>query len=291
MLHRSLALLTALAAISFSNAQERISDVIYAKHGGVALTLDVFKPAKPNGAGVIFVVSGGWFSNHDMISPDVAKPLNDQGITVFEVVHGSQPKFLVPEIVKDIQRSVRFVRTNAATYGIDPNKIGIFGGSAGGHLSLMVAGTGDSGNPTAKDPVDRASSEVEAVGAFFPPTDMTNFGKEGQNAFDILALRIFNPAFGVTAQTPREQLLKLEETLSPIKYVTPKFPPAFLIHGDSDKLVPYQQSQLLAGALKLAGVENTLVIVPGAGHDAKLLVSPEANKLALWFKKALHAEP
>jgi acetyl esterase/lipase len=287
MLRRSIcaSLLTLLVAIS--TAQERISDVIYQKKGGVALTLDVFKPAKPNGIGVVFVVSGGWVSDHSGINPIVSKPLTDKGITVFEVVHGSQPKYTVPEIVPMIQRSIRFIRANAATYGIDPNKIGIFGGSAGGHLSLMIAGTGDAGDPNAKDPVDRVSSAVEAVGAYFPPTDFENFGRPGLHAFDIPMLRVFNPGWGVTDQTPREKLEALEKGYSPIHFISPKFPPAYLIHGDKDPLVPYEQSTTFVDALKKAGVSATLVIVPGAGHDPRLLASPAADKLADWFVSTL----
>lgn len=287
MIRRLLATSFCLAIAVLSSAQDRVRDLIYEKKAGVALTMDVFKPATPNGIGVIFVVSGGWVSNHDMINAAVAKPLTDRGITVFEVVHGAQPKYLVPEIVKDIQRSVRFVRANAATYGVNPNKIGIFGASAGGHLSLMIGGTGDAGNPNAQDPVDRVSSAVEAVGAYFPPTDFNNFGKPGQLAFDIPLLQVFYPAFGVNKETPREKVTALTDVLSPIKYVNASYPPTYIIQGDKDALVPEQQAHLFIDALTKAGVKTNLDIMPGAGHDAGLLISPEAGKLADWFVRTL----
>ena len=119
----------------------RIEDVIYGRKFGTALTLDVLRPAKPNGYGVAVMVSGGWFSSHDGVGyvAIAYKPLMDRGYTVFAVVHGSQPKFNVTEIVPDIHRAIRFIRHNAGKYGVNPDKLGITGGSAGGHLSLTMA--------------------------------------------------------------------------------------------------------------------------------------------------------
>ncbi len=216
----------------------RISDVIYGHKMGVALTMDVFKPAKPNGIGVLFMVSGGWVSSHEAINPGVAKFFTDRGQTVFEVVHGTQPKFTIPEIVQDIQRSVRFIRTHAAEYGVDPNRLGISGASSGGHLSLMAGALGTEGSPTAKDPVDRVSSRVQAVACFFPPTDFLNYGKTGANAVKIDTLRGFWTAFGVTDATPEADRERIARETSPIYSVTAKMPPTLIIHGDADMLVP-----------------------------------------------------
>ena len=99
-----LALLLPILALapSWAVADEpssRQQDVIYGRKFGTALTLDVFKPAKEsNGLGLVFVVSGGWYSNHDSINLAFVKPFTDRGYTVFAVVHGSQPKFTIPEI-------------------------------------------------------------------------------------------------------------------------------------------------------------------------------------------------
>src|SRR5262245_7702526 len=113
----------------------RKQDVVYGRKYGVALTLDVFTPREnANGAAVIWVVSGGWFSAHEAISPAFVEPFTRRGYTVFAVVHGSQPKFTIPEILQDMHRAVRFIRSHAADYRIDPDRIGITGGSAGGHL-------------------------------------------------------------------------------------------------------------------------------------------------------------
>src|SRR5205814_1180399 len=98
---------------SLCHAQERISDQIYMKNGGAAFTLDVFKASVPDAPCVIWLVSGGWFSDHKQIDPNVAKLFNDQGITVVEVVHGSQPRYTLNEIVPQIKRAVRYVHANA----------------------------------------------------------------------------------------------------------------------------------------------------------------------------------
>src|SRR3954470_23061828 len=124
----------------------RQEDVIYGRKDGTALTMDVFRPgAEANGAAVVIVVSGGFFSSHEAIAPAFARPLLDRGYTAFTVVHGSQPRYTVPEIIKDVHRAVRFIRHHAQDYAIDPGRIGITGASAGGHLSLMLGTGGDDG--------------------------------------------------------------------------------------------------------------------------------------------------
>lgn len=173
-----------LGLACFGNAQERIRDVVYQKQGGVAFTLDVFKPAKPNGITVIHLVSGGWVSDHSGINPSLAQAANAAGYTMVQVVHGAQPRFKVPEIVGQVQRAIRYLRANASQFGIDPDRIGLTGGSAGGHLALMIGALHADGNPNALDPVERFPARVGAIGVFFPPTDFTNYGREKLFAFD-----------------------------------------------------------------------------------------------------------
>lgn len=281
-----LLLITVLALQSLAAlAQERIRDVIYLKSGGCAYTMDVFKPAKANGAGVIFVVSGGWFSSHDSINADLAKVFTDQGFTVFEVVHGSQPKYTLPEIVPQLHRAIRFVRFHAADYGISKTRIGITGASAGGHLSLILSGTaGPASNP--RDDVDRESDALQAVVAFYPPTDFLNWGGPGVSSFHIPQLGIFMPAFGVNPATPEEKIHDLDATFSPIHHVTSSFPPTLLVHGDADPLVPVQQSKVMDAEFTAQGVEHKLILVPGGKHDGQTLMAgmPEALK---WFAEHL----
>jgi acetyl esterase/lipase len=158
----------------------RIRDVIYGYKSGMALTMDVLKPTRPNGIGVVYLLSGGWRSDHSMIEKRLRhfKYFTNRGQTVFLIIHGSAPKFWVNEVIQDVHRAVRFIRYHANEYNVDPNRLGVSGMSSGGHLSLSI-GTGlgkPSFSTTSNDPVDQVSSEVQAVACFFPPTDLVNFG-------------------------------------------------------------------------------------------------------------------
>ncbi|MCC6730272.1 MAG: alpha/beta hydrolase [Chthonomonadales bacterium] len=282
--------LLAATAWSFASAQtaepQRVRDVIYQHKVGVALTMDVFKPARPNGIGVIWMVSGGWVSNHNNLNPELAAAFTARGQTVFEVVHGSQPKFTLPEIVQDIHRAVRFIRTHAAEYGVDPDRLGICGGSAGGHLSLMMGAYGGPGSPQAADAVDRASSVVQAVACLFPPTDLLNYGKEGASAMEIVTLRPFWPAFGITSTTSAEERARLGRALSPIYGLTARTPPTLIIHGDADQLVPLQQSERLMARLAELKVPHRLEVRKDKAHGWAGM-EQELPLMADWFERYL----
>ncbi len=267
-------LLLSLVA-TLATPQTRTQDVIYMKAGGTAFTMDVLKPARPNKAAVIFVVSGGWISDHSMIKSfgaDIEKAFADGGFTVFSVVHGAQPRFKVAEIVEQVRTAVRFVHAHAAEYGIDTNRVGVSGISSGGHLSLMIAGSPD--------------SPVNAVAAIAPPTDLANWGKPGFVLTDDPQMAVFNPALGIDPKGPRNDIEALAKQLSPITYVNPKFPPTLIVHGDDDKVVPLQQAHAMDQALTKAGVVHELAVVPGGGHDDKTF-RPGVTKAVQWFKDKL----
>ncbi len=283
------------SASAAETAIDRQQDVVYGRKYGTALTMDVFSPkekADANGLGLIWVVSGGWFSSHDAIGEGMVKPFLDRGYTVFAVVHGSQPKFTIPEILDDMNRAVRFIRTHAEDYGIDPDRIGIFGASAGGHLSLMQGAAGNEGNPEAKDPVERASSRVQAVACFFPPTDFLNYGKPGNDALGRGTLKGFRAPFDFHELDPEsrafvpitddERIHEIGARISPVTHVSADDPPTLIYHGDADQLVPIQQAELFVEAMKKAGVEAKLVVKPGAGHGWPEIVQ-DLNEFADWF--------
>jgi acetyl esterase/lipase len=287
-----------LAALAADPAgYDRKEDVIYGRKHGTALTFDIFKPkANANGLGVIFCVSGGWFSSHDMMPIGFITPLTDRGYTVFAVVHGSQPKFQIPEVLDDMHRAVRFIRLHAKDYGIDPDRIGIYGGSAGGHLSLMQGTAGKAGDPKAKDPVDRESSRVQAVACFFPPTDFLNYGKDGENAVGRGVLKGFQAPFEfqemdkatnkfvvITDEARRNEIGK---AISPITHVTPDDAPSLIYHGDADKLVPIQQAEVIVKKLQDAKVPAKLVTKPGALHGWADM-GKDINAFADWFDEHL----
>jgi acetyl esterase/lipase len=286
---RSLLLLALLVALPIgalaASQSKRTEDVVYGRKFGTALTLDVFQPEKPNGASVLFMISGGFFSSHESINVAFFQLFLDRGYTVFAVVHGSQPRFTIPEIVQDIHRAVRFVRHNAVTYGVDPNKFGIVGASAGGHLSLTMGTQGGPGNPDAKDPVDRESSAVQAVACFFPPTDFLNYGQVGEDAVGVGVLKEFKPAFGPASDTA-EGRQKLGREISPVNYVSSKLPPTLIIHGDADKLVPIQQAEAFVKKAREAGANARLIVKPGKEHGWPE-IGNDLPLLADWFDEYL----
>jgi acetyl esterase/lipase len=268
-----------------SSDVKRIEDVIYGRKFGTALTLDVFQPAKPNGAAVIFMVSGGFFSSHEAINQKSYQPFFDRGYTVFAVVHGSQPRFHIPEIEQDIHRAIRFIRHNAKTYGVNPDKFGITGGSAGGHLSLTMGTQGAAGDPKAKDAIDRESSAVQAVACFFPPTDFLNWGAEGVDAVGVGPLAQFKPAFGPRSDTPESRQV-LGKEISPINFITDKTAPSLIIHGDSDRLVPIQQAEIFVKKATDKGAVAKLIRREGKDHGWKEM-GDDMKIFADWFDEYL----
>jgi acetyl esterase/lipase len=292
-----------LSAISSIKADEpaynRKEDVIYSRKYGTALTMDVFTPtAKPNGAGIVFVVSGGFRSSHEAINPAFLRPLLVRGYTVFAVVHGSQPRYTVPEIVEDMNRAVRFIRYHAKDYGIDKDRIGITGASAGGHLSLMLGTAGKAGDPNAKDPVDRESSRVQAVACLFPAADLMNYGNPPKEMIHATDHGMpFRPAFDYheldkktnvwVPITDTERLREITRQISPVTHVSADDAPTMIIHGDADMLVPLQQSELFVKKMQSAGVETKLVVKKGAGHGWLVGLDKDLALLADWFDEHL----
>ncbi len=284
---------------------DRKTDVVYGRKWGMALTMDVFTPKdNPNysehGPAIIWIVSGGWFSAHESVGLPYIEEFLKRGYTVFAVVHGSQPRFTIPEITQDMNRAVRFIRYHAKDYQIDPDRIGVTGGSAGGHLSLMQGAAGDLGDKKARDPVDQTSSRVQAVGCFFPPTDFLNYGKPGENAVGRGILAGFKPPFDFQEQDPQtkvfrsikdeNRILELARQISPVNHVSSDDPPTLIIHGDADLLVPIQQAEIFLDKLKAAGVETKLVIKKGASHGWGDLLKTDVPIIADWFDAHLKAK-
>jgi acetyl esterase/lipase len=278
----------------------RQRDVIYGRKMGLALTLDVFTPKQgAKGIGLLFVASGGWYSDPRFINPIFFHEFLRRGYTLFAVVHGSQPKFTVPEILDDMHRAVRFVRYHAKDYHIDPDRLGIFGASAGGHLALMLGTAGAKGDPEAADRVDRVSSRVQAVACFFPSTDFLNWGGPGKERM----YRSFPPPFTAAFDyhdfnqqralyvpiTDQRRLREITRQVSPITHVSADDAPTLIIHGDKDQLVPLQQSESLVAKFKEVGVPAKLIVKPGAGHGW-LTMLEDLKPMADWFDKYLAKE-
>jgi acetyl esterase/lipase len=229
------------------------ADVVYGYKDGMAMTFDVLKPKKgANGAGILCIQSGAWYSNHETVEHcvEVWELLLNKGFTMFIVYHPSGTKYLLPEIVDSLQRSVRFIHLNTKRYGVDPDRLGAVGGSSGGHLALMLATRADDGNPKSEDPVLRTGDRLAGVVAYFPPTDIRPWFKTDRWK-DYLAFR-FDPA--------------IAGEYSPALHVSDKTCPVLLIHGDKDPGVPLEHSEKMYTELQKNHVPGELIVVKGGGH-------------------------
>ncbi|MCY3590333.1 MAG: alpha/beta hydrolase [Acidobacteria bacterium] len=274
----TVALLLAAPLSAGSDAKVH-ADVVYGHKMGMALTFDAIVPAEQNGAAVLFMVSGGWFSRwsdpHRIVSGEggragAVNELLDDGYAVFMVRHGSAPLFKVPDAVADVRRAVRYIRLNADDFAIDPDRMGVFGGSAGGHLSLMLGNASDEGNAGSKDPIEQTGNRVAAVVAYFPPVDLQ--GITGPN--DRFPALDFDPAKAAD--------------ISPVLFVSEDDPPTLLIHGDQDQLVPLSNSERIKAAFDEANVTSKLIVIEGAAHGFRGEDGQRASSaLVAWFNEHL----
>lgn len=264
----------------------RQNGVVYGQRSGKNLTLDVLKPDAANGLGVALMVSGGWRSKKPGEFPAwMMAPLLRRGYVVFAVCHISQPEASVMEIVEDMHRSIRFLRHHAKDYGIDPDRIGVTGGSAGGHLSLMLATRGGRGPAGATDLVDRESSAVQAAAIFYPVTDLLNLGNSTENLGDGGPPKSFLKAFG--PQSTNLAIWKgIGRETSPLYHVTTNLPPVLIYHGDADTLTPLEQSEWFRRRAMELGRTVEIVVHPGGGHGWATMAL-DIRGFADWFDKHL----
>ncbi len=272
-----------------SDGYTRIREVTYTCVDGTNLTMDIFKSDQPNGLGVIDVVSGGWTSTTNMMSMGFIQAFLTHGYTVFAAMHGSQPRYKLPEILSQVQTAVRFVRAHAAEYHIDPARLGIYGSSSGGHLTLMAATCGKDGSPDAADASQRVSSQLQAAACFCPPTDFSNYGQPGVNAFRA-QLKGVRSGVGGAAVESEQGLDDFAREFSPCSRLTKDMPPVLIIHGDKDPLVPLQQATRFIEQCQKLGVPAQLIIRPGEQHAMSTWV-PDHAVLAAWFDENLLKHP
>ena len=189
------------------------------------------------------------------------------------------------EIIQDMHRGIRFIRHNARAYGINPNRIGVTGGSAGGHLSLMLATRGGPGDPNAPDPIDRESSAVQAVAIFYPVTDLLNLGPSTENPGDGGPPISFVRAFGPDSRNMAAWKV-IGHDSSPIYFIHPGMPPILIYHGDADTLVPLEQSQRFQRQAAATGSEVSLIVHPGGKHGWPTMILDE-RAFVDWFDRHL----
>jgi acetyl esterase/lipase len=271
-------------------------NIVYGETDGVGLVMDVFTPqGAGNGLGIIDVISGAWHSDRgkirDHARAQTFQILCGKGYTVFAIRPGSVTKFTALEMLAHLNEGIRWVKDHADQYKVDPDRLGLMGASAGGHLACLAAVTATTGKP-ANDAHPLPGTDVKAVAVFFPPTDFLDFGgkptdvRSNSNLGEPIRGLVFPR--GISNESEAEIADKLKQ-ISPARLVTPKTPPFLLIHGDADPVVPLQQSERMLAALKQAGVPAQLIVKHGGGHPW-LSLHEEVQVLADWFDRQLGAK-
>jgi acetyl esterase/lipase len=193
-------------------------------------------------------------------------------------------------MLSNLNAGIRWVKEHAKDYEIDADRLGLMGGSAGGHLACLAAVTAEDGR--IEGGKTATSTRVKAVAVFFPPTDLLNYGgreidARSDDRFSQLVRRL---AIGqATGNETAEEMVQKVTQISPARLVTAQSPPVLIIHGDADTVVPLQQSEVMLAALKKAGVAAELIVKPGGGHPWPTL-HEEVRVIADWFDKQLAAK-
>lgn len=266
----ALALLLALAgpASAASQATQSLErNVVYGMVSGAALLLDVHRPAKSNGLGVIFVSGSGWQASNEYGAAPLKEqqiglwgpPLTAAGYTVFALNHRAAPRFHYPAAIEDVQRAIRFVRHHAKDYGIEPARLGGVAGSSGGHLVGLAAMLATPGAATDPDPVNRESAALQAIVLRAPVLDLRNVDTIEGTAYVVSFME---------APPSQDSARAAYQAASPITHVKSGSPPVMLLHGDDDRIVPYAQSVAMKAALEKANVPVALITIPGGAHGA-----------------------
>lgn len=243
-------------------------NVIYGMHSGAALLLDVHRPTRSNGHGVVFIAGSGWQADPGYGARPIKEtqvdlwgpPLTAAGYSVFAVNHRGSPGFHYPAALEDVQRAIRFVRANATRYGIDAARLGGLGGSSGGNLIALAAMRAAPGIADDSDAVNREPATLQAIVLRAAVTDLRNLPTP-QGAYYVVSYMETPPGDSPAAKA-------LYDAASPVTQVRPGAPPTLLIHGDADALIPYQLSVDMEAALRRAGTPARLINVPGGVHGA-----------------------
>jgi acetyl esterase/lipase len=271
-------------ALAVEPPYTQTKNVVFAEVDGVGLVLDVFAPAgASNGLGIVDVASGSFYSDRGKIEDHRRARVYDifcgKGYTLFAVRPGSITKFTVLEMSKNLKQGVAWVKEHAGEHKIDPARLGLTGGSAGGHLASLVALTCDD------------KSSVKAAGVFFPPTDFLDFQGRKLDANSSLdqfdRVKKFVSLAGAPASA--SEMVEKLKLISPALCVTDRAPPFLIIHGDADPVVPLDQSEKLMAALKAVNVPCELIVKKGGTHPWPT-IHEEVQVMADWFDKQLVAK-
>ena len=231
---------------------------------------------------ILWVVGGAWQQTFPSWRMAEFSYLAYAGYQVAAIDYRTINEAAFPAQVEDCKAAVRFLRANAKRYGVDPERIGIMGDSAGGYLAAMIGATGDA-SAFETDEWAGYSSAVQAVADWYGPIDMLRMGQYAQEQNpdageeDTLLFRLF-------AGCPiTEENHKFLESMSPERYVSAKTPPHLILHGTADEMVDVRESERYYEALTKAGVPADLVLLEGAGHCDQAFSQLDVQEIILSF--------
>lgn len=283
-------LLIATAAMAQTSGPDKSSittlrDIEYVPGGHERQKLDLYLPKTDDSQSsmkrplIVWIHGGAWLAGSKDDCPAV-RFVHD-GYAVASINYRLSQHAVFPAQIQDCKAAIRWLRANADKYGIDPDRFGVWGASAGGHLAALVGTAGDV-NDFDVGPNAGVSSRVQAVCDFFGPTDLTKMG-------DFPSVINHDAADAPEAKLiggPVQENKDKAQRANPIAYVTKDDPPFLIVHGDKDPLVPHNQSELLCDALIRASVTVTFHTVQGGGHGG--FKDPQVDPLvAEFFKRHL----
>jgi acetyl esterase/lipase len=239
------------------SAQVRvIPDLAYAKYGDRTLPLDLYLPSEPGQGrpGVIVVRGGGWMVNDRKRFAHVASALAEKGVAAACIEYRIAEEAAFPGAIQDVKAAVRWMRANAARYGIDSHALGTLGGSSGAHMALLAGLTAGVAEFEGNGGNEEVSSQIQAVVAMATPADLLSLSANNKQTVGTF--------LGVTPEQDREKW----RWASPVNHVTAGGPPVLLLHGTADDSVPSSQSVDFARRYREAGGSAEVRLLPGAPH-------------------------
>jgi acetyl esterase/lipase len=267
--------------IQIPEGVRQVENIAYVPGGHAMQKLDLYLPKDPPAGGkllplVVWVHSGNWKGGDKENCPAMTWAM--RGFAVASVNYRLSPEVSVEEMVKDVKAAVRFLRAESKTYGLDGDRVGLWGTSAGGHLAALAAVT------AGEKSFEPASGEtrVQACAVWFGHMDLTKFTSESKGIADIDAM-LAGPSGSIPEREP------VAKRASPLSYVSKDDPAFVFFHGETNDQVPKEQTEVMASALKSAGVDATAYLVPKQGHGFRPKAEHEkyVTMTEAWFAEKL----
>lgn len=251
-------------------------NIEFSNPDGQHLQLDMARPKTGDGPfpAIVCIHGGGFRAGSRQGYDGLCIRLAQQGYVALTVSYRLAPKYQFPAAIHDVKAAVRWLRANATKYKVDPARIGVTGGSAGGHLAQFLGVTGDVKQFEGTGGNAERSSRVACVVNYYGPSDFTKSYGKSVDAAQVLPLWLG----GNLEQARHKHILA-----SPLYWVTPDASPTLCIHGTEDKYVAHEQAVWLVDKLKASGVEAELLTLDGAGHGFKGKDAERAEKAMLAF--------